>query len=464
MSTPAQECDVCAESCNKSSRKPLVCYKCECTVCRECLRKGLLDSIQDPHCIACKVPFDMEQVVQGGGNSWRFQTYRSHRQNILLDRVRAQAPALMPDVQTYKHLCDLRKQSQEAYAERARLKQRLSELENIRYMLVRQARHVESTLTNNYKNPNKKYWKFIMPCAKEGCNGFVSTAGKCESCEQYTCLNCHVFKGKERNEGHTCKQEDVDSVLEIKKNTRRCPECAVPIHRIKGCTQMFCTECHTCFSYRTGEVYKTAVHNPERDRWMNAGAPEARRKRKSSAMSSSSSSSSSSSVCQQSLPDSHSMRPVHQFLHRYINLVNPHIHPRSFLSIYNGIGHLESQFLPRCREYLQNMDNKMLRIHHVLNKIDDETMKKRLELEDRRRTHIRQIYQVSQLLHEVCVEAMHYIRTHVGPDGIRSGLKQIEKIVNHTKARLYEIQTMNKLKIPVLQSQTLFRFGSYNWP
>lgn len=63
---------------------------------------------------------------------------------------------------------------------------------------------------------------------------------------------------------HKCKQEDVDSVKEIRQHSRACPNCKARIFRISGCDTMWCTRCNTGFNWRTGLVIKDArdLHNP----------------------------------------------------------------------------------------------------------------------------------------------------------------------------------------------------------
>lgn len=63
---------------------------------------------------------------------------------------------------------------------------------------------------------------------------------------------------------HTCKQEDVDSIKEIRQHSRACPNCKARIFRISGCDTMWCTKCSTGFNWRTGIVIKDArdLHNP----------------------------------------------------------------------------------------------------------------------------------------------------------------------------------------------------------
>jgi len=68
---------------------------------------------------------------------------------------------------------------------------------------------------------------------------------------------------KENNE-HKCKEENIKSIKMISEDTKRCPNCTIPIHKIEGCSQFFCTSCNTKFDWNTmkkigeDELY----HNP----------------------------------------------------------------------------------------------------------------------------------------------------------------------------------------------------------
>ena len=59
-----------------------------------------------------------------------------------------------------------------------------------------------------------------------------------------------------------CKQADIDSVEAIKKTTKPCPTCAVPIQKSVGCNQMWCTQCQVAFDWKTGEIQNGVIHNP----------------------------------------------------------------------------------------------------------------------------------------------------------------------------------------------------------
>lgn len=52
------------------------------------------------------------------------------------------------------------------------------------------------------------------------------------------------------------------TVAEIERSTKACPGCGTGIHRIEGCSVMFCTLCATAFDYESGEQLRHNIHNP----------------------------------------------------------------------------------------------------------------------------------------------------------------------------------------------------------
>ena len=101
--------------------------------------------------------------------------------------------------------------------------------------------------------------QFIRACPIETCRGFLSTQWKCGLCETHTCATCHVPKTEA---DHTCNPDDVATAELLAKDTRPCPKCGTGIFKIDGCDQMWCIECHSAFSWRTGQLEMGHVHNP----------------------------------------------------------------------------------------------------------------------------------------------------------------------------------------------------------
>lgn len=104
----------------------------------------------------------------------------------------------------------------------------------------------------------KEKHEFLMNCQAKECKGYLSTKYKCGLCEQYTCSQCLLVK----EEGHECKEDDLSTVRLIRKETKPCPKCSARISKIDGCDQMWCVECKTAFSWKSGNVVNGAIHNP----------------------------------------------------------------------------------------------------------------------------------------------------------------------------------------------------------
>jgi hypothetical protein len=110
---------------------------------------------------------------------------------------------------------------------------------------------------NQTGQPNERK-TFIMRCQVNECTGFLSQSYKCGICSVYTCIDCYMPK----LENHECKPEDIASTKMIKQDTKPCPKCSARIYKIDGCDQMWCTDCRTAFSWRTGQIVNGNIHNP----------------------------------------------------------------------------------------------------------------------------------------------------------------------------------------------------------
>ena len=103
---------------------------------------------------------------------------------------------------------------------------------------------------------------FVRACPAGDCRGFLSQVWKCGMCDNWTCPDCHEVKGLEKDGPHMCDPNSVETAKMLAKDSRPCPKCASVIFKIDGCDQMFCTQCHTAFSWRTGRVEMGTIHNP----------------------------------------------------------------------------------------------------------------------------------------------------------------------------------------------------------
>lgn len=132
------------------------------------------------------------------------------------------------------------------------------------------------------KNPvnSTERKKFIKPCVRNSCTGMLSSQYICSLCKCKVCSHCHELEreaeidegadehkdeqNEEKNEKneHKCDPNNVATVEALKKDSRKCPNCSVSIHKIEGCDQIWCVKCHTAFSYSTGAIELGRIHNP----------------------------------------------------------------------------------------------------------------------------------------------------------------------------------------------------------
>lgn len=109
---------------------------------------------------------------------------------------------------------------------------------------------------------------FDFVCPEQDCLGklYKTDDGyKCNICNSIFCLHC---LGKINNGVHACDIQEVNTFIDIIRNTVPCPKCSTRIYRISGCDDMFCTNCHTGFSYKTGKIKHGNFHNPHRQEFI----------------------------------------------------------------------------------------------------------------------------------------------------------------------------------------------------
>ena len=232
-------CNVCVENYNKSTRKQVTCNFCQFDCCTKCIQTYLLDSVNDPHCMSCKKEWDQEFIRGKMTRNFMNKTYKKHREDILFEREKSYLPETQDVVEREKFL--------------------VSEIERMTRELERLRR------TKKVGSGEKR--KFIQPCPANDCNGFLNNAWNCGICERKSCKDCHELKG----ENHTCDPNSLASVVEMKKNSKKCPSCGVPTFKISGCPQMFCMHCHTAWNWSTQRIETGIIHNPHYFQWQRDG-------------------------------------------------------------------------------------------------------------------------------------------------------------------------------------------------
>ena len=256
-------CDNCMEPYNKMTHKMVVCV-CEYKTCVSCVKRYLLQSIHQPHCMSCRKEWKIEFINDALPASFLKDEYRSMRETLLFEEEKTYLPALQEEAERQlkvekiqdeiAHLDDERfkndkKEDQLVSTQRAIEKQ-------IADKLVTKERELYKWET---KRTSKKEKEIIMKCPMGECRGFLDSSYTCGLCSVTVCRKC----SKEQVDGHECHPDDVATVEELKRSTKPCPKCHIRIYKTDGCDQMFCIQCHTAFSWNTGQIETGVIHNPE---------------------------------------------------------------------------------------------------------------------------------------------------------------------------------------------------------
>lgn len=207
--------------------------------CAECIKKYMLSNLEDPHCMHCKHPWEVDFINKNLSNNFLTKEYKKSRSELLFQREKSYFPDAMKQIEknvTRKKLQD----------ELKNLKQRIKDVQHELYLID----HNEEFIEEKSKN--------IRLCSFPNCKGYINEKGKCPICFHKTCMKCNTIKKDE----HKCEEKDLQTWQLIEKSSKACPNCATRIQKSEGCAQMWCPGCHKAFNWNTGKIEKGPIHNP----------------------------------------------------------------------------------------------------------------------------------------------------------------------------------------------------------
>lgn len=262
------ECIVCLESYTKTKCRPISCCYCSYTACYQCTKHYLLDTFHAPHCMNCRK--EWSNTFLSSHLSFFMQgEYRDKKETLLYEREKATIPSLLGEAEREKRIINYNKYIEQAQQELVNLystqiisvasttKETFDQWKRNKNSLKRTIRALYEERSKQYEIPVERK-TFVMRCTADDCRGFLSTRYKCGLCHKSVCSECHLVLEKD----HACNPDTVASVQEVKKSTKSCPNCQTPIYKTEGCDQMWCIQCHTAFSWKTGLIEQGIIHNP----------------------------------------------------------------------------------------------------------------------------------------------------------------------------------------------------------
>lgn len=274
-------CGICANTYTPILRRKITCKFCSKDVCTKCIEQYLLSRVEDAHCIYCRVNYSYNVLREICTQTFLQQTYFRHRQEILINRERANLPALQTAAYREKQARDKYKKERDILAEINELKliknkllvqysQLYTSIDNkldqddivdrmrgiieqrndIKLLITKKKKEIQDIYhnrmieiqgeeedENDKKDDEKKNEKkkFIRRCMKAGCQGFLSTAWKCGICENYSCAKCFTVKGLNHDTPHVCSKDDLETAELIRADSKPCPNCGEFINKSSGC-------------------------------------------------------------------------------------------------------------------------------------------------------------------------------------------------------------------------------------
>ena len=263
-----KNCSICDEKFNKSTHIPINCKGCPVedgiVACKKCVKQYMLSSINaQPACMNCRTEWSDEFIAETIDRSFIANEYKLHLADILLEREMSKMPATMEFAEQQKKIDIVSDKMNKSQLVLLDYRQKIKFVEDEIREQHAEISRIRSGGVGSKKAEKKEY---DVKCPNpQDCRGIMSR-NKCGLCNLKTCSACMETMGftEEENALHECKPENIESAKLIRKESKPCPKCGIPICKIDGCDQMWCPAegCDTAFSWRTGEVDLGRRHNP----------------------------------------------------------------------------------------------------------------------------------------------------------------------------------------------------------
>lgn len=236
-------CNICAEECFEGHFISCPISSCEHECCFACIQKYIETQTGSISCMNCKAPWSQTFMYRNLPRAIVFKTMKTQRTNMLFEREKS----LLPHTQKVVEMMNKRK---DILNEISRYK---TMIEDLKYNL----RILDIEISGGLVETPEKRRTILMGCPSTNCRGFVfSDTFSCGMCNTSVCKTCHVISEKD----HTCKNEDIETVKMLKRETKPCPGCGAPSRKTDGCDQVWCYNCHNAWSWQRGVIEEGIVH------------------------------------------------------------------------------------------------------------------------------------------------------------------------------------------------------------
>jgi len=448
------ECEICCNEYNQSTRKKVDCQHCHYTACSGCLRHFMLSSYQEPHCMKCKTAWSREFWMEAFPKVFVHDEFKKHRENILLEREKSLLPLSQPDAERISEMDRIRKINQklhdecnivriqlyqfqnndltdeEIYNQKKPLAMKIAELD----FEVNHNNNLIARLANRHSKSTERNHIFVRACPSDGCKGMLSTQWKCGLCGIFVCNQCHEIIGDRKDAPHTCKPENVETAKLLNKDTKPCPQCASLIFRISGCTSMFCTNCKHSFDWITGRTIDYAhAHNPHLFEFLATRnhAPI-----------------NNNEPCG-GLPNQYELQTKCRQFRIPVN-----IEVLLCQRLLSAIRHNNDIVMRRYRIDNDVNDNNDIRVQFLLNQIDEEKFKRLIHCRDKSNAKKLDIYRIMELFDTVSRDLLIRLKNATSFEDIMNIHTEVKNLVQYANKQNDIIGKRYKNIIPMIDIET----------
>jgi hypothetical protein len=385
--------------------------------------------------MGCRQEWDRAQLIQHLSKTFVNTTYKNHREKVLFERERAMLPETMPYVERSMRLQKINNKIEEhrvaiknlsnqeqaviVHLDPANTETGLKVIQELRSEIYNHQEEIGCLMDIRAAimgtRAKIKHKSFIRGCPAEGCRGFVNMEWDCTLCNSKVCSKCHEVLGEGDDDAtkHTCDADNVATAKLIVKDSKPCPKCSAMIFKIDGCDQMFCVQCHTAFSWKTGEIEQGRIHNPHFYEILRRSGVTPPREPGDNPI-----------QCREQ-NNMENLLPAFQHINE---IVVRRKMSRDVLFIVNAISrlraHIRHVHLPT---YVVNNvdDNRDLRIKYLMKELDEKSFMRRLQQKEKRQKKNLAITSVLELINTVIVD----IITRFMQDENRDVLKEFDSLV-----------------------------------
>ena len=291
----------------------------------------------------------------------------------------------------------------------------LQEEQNALYQMIERIQNGESVASDKQKK------RHTIKCPN--CPAFLNQDHICPSCDTRICKHCRdiipldakIIKPAENGDGsapteevtspakkdkhtiHRCDPDTLKTIEQLKQDSKPCPKCGTMTFKISGCHQMWCTECHATWDWKSGKIVTGVIHNPHYFQYMNqhgggmprqpgdvpcGGLPDFRTIQETICWV-------PSDYCLQELAKIVSANKYNQLTYdrtessgrSIVKTVEDRV---VFSKVYQLVGHINAIELPKYRLDMSEESTRLLRMEYIEQKLTDETFGKSLFEKERR--------------------------------------------------------------------------------